>query len=363
MIDSKQTFVIKRYDHSADRSLRSHSAADEYLLSNFNSGDDKPKRIAIYNDRFGFLSCHLSAYSPTVILANKSQEKAIYLNLSANKLPLPQFANPIEGIEEKIEFAIMKAPKSLALFQVYLEQIAHNSSDEVTVVIAFMTRHFTPKLLEISGKYFESVEQSKAVKKSRLLILSKKKQVERSEIIDDLEYKSNSYKQYWGVFSAKHIDYATQYFVEHLEIKSSDKQILDLASGNGVIGKEIQQKNPKAEIHLLDDSFLAVESAKLNIDGDNIHHHYNNDLSEFEAGSFDVIVSNPPFHFEYEVNIQIAIQLFKECHKCLKINGNLQVVASKHLNYKTHLTPLFSTVEVVAENDKFIIYKCIKNDK
>ena len=191
-------------------------------------------------------------------------------------------------------------------------------------------------------------------------MLSKKKNTTKKEIITSLTYKDQVYKQYLGVFSAQHIDYATQYFLEHIDLKETDHCILDLASGNGIIGNEIIKQFPDAEMHLMDDSFLAVSSAELNSQGKNIHHHFNNDLSIFEEQTFDLIVTNPPFHFEYEVNIQVALQLFTDCFRCLKTGGNLQLVANKHLNYKTHLEPLFSTVAVVAENEKFIIYKCMK---
>lgn len=39
---------------------------------------------------------------------------------------------------------------------------------------------------------------------------------------------------------------------------------------------------------------------------------------------------------------------------------NLIQFASKHLNYKVHLAPLFSSVLTVAEDKKFVVYKCIK---
>ena len=361
MNNTKKGYNIKRYDLSIDRSLRPYSAADEYLLQNFTSLSSKPNRLAIYHDRFGFLSCHLGSLHPTVILTNKSQEKAIHLNLKANKLPAPRFLDPLSSFEESVEFVIMKVPKSLALLQLFLEQIVQNSTNEVKVVMAFMTRHFSPKLIEIAEKYFENVEQSRAVKKARLVTLTKKRQVAKLDLVDVLNYKNQTYQQYWGVFSAKHIDYATQYFLEHLELSPDDQSILDLASGNGIIAKEMMSKLPTAEIHLMDDFYLAVESAKLNLEGENIHHHFNNELSNFEESSFDLIVTNPPFHFEYEINIKVPLQLFKECFRCLKLNGNLQIIANKHLNYKTHLKAIFPTVEVLAENDKFVIYKCVKS--
>lgn len=357
---AEKNYNIKRYDLSEDKSLRAWSAADEYLLQQFGALKVKPSSLGIYHDRFGFLGCHLNESSPTIILTHKSQETAIYANFSANKILFPKFASPIASLDNEIDYALLKIPKSLGLFRLFLEQISHNSTDNVTVICAFMTRHFTPKLVQIAEEYFEVVEQSRALKKARLLTLSKKKKVEKSELLTTLNYNAQEYKQYLGVFSADHIDYATQFFLQQLEVKATDQNILDLGSGNGIIGNEIHKQNPDAEIHLIDDAFLAVESAKLNIQGDNIHHYFDCDLARFDDKIFDLIVTNPPFHFEYEINIQVPIELFKSCHRCLKEGGTLQLVASKHLNYKLHLEKIFSTVVVVADEKKFVVYRCTK---
>ncbi|MBN2835177.1 MAG: methyltransferase [Candidatus Delongbacteria bacterium] len=355
-----KTYYINRYDLSEDKSLQAWSAADEFLLQAFKEMENHSSHTGIYNDRFGFLACHLHSFSPTIIITNKSQEKAIVSNLEANELPTAKFTNPLSVLENKIDFALVKIPKSLGLFQLFLEHITQNSTDDVQVICSFMTRYFTPNLLQIAEEYFEVVEQSKAKKKARLMILSKKREIVKRKIVTSIEYKDSVYKQYLGVFSSDHIDYATQFFLDHIELKKTDQRILDLASGNGVIGNEIFKQLPDAEIHLMDDSYLAVESAKLNIDGDMIHHHFNNDLSIFSDDTFDLIVTNPPFHFEYEINIQVPLQLFVECYRCLKEGGSLQIVANKHLNYRIHLEKYFKTVQVLAEANKFIVYKCIK---
>lgn len=353
-------YKIGRYDLGIDKSLKPWSAADEYLLQSFHEQAVIPKHLGIYNDRFGFLACHLHSFNPTVILTHKSQERAIRNNQLKNSIPLANFINPLSTLDTKIDIALVKIPKSLGLFQLFLQQISNNSTKDVTVICAFMTRHFSPNLLQITQEYFEKVDQSKAFKKARLLILTQKKESINKKIITSLDYKNQKYKQYLGVFSADHIDYATQFLLDHLNIKKADHNILDLASGNGIIANEIFKQKPDAEIHLMDDSYLAVSSAALNIQGQNIHHHYNNELSIFKDRTFDLIVTNPPFHFEYEINIQIALELFKGCYRCLKNGGNLQLVANKHLNYKVSLEVLFSAVQIVAENKKFIIYKCIK---
>lgn len=355
-----QKFKVLRFDLSEDKSLKAFSAADEILLKQLEINNMESSSIAIYNDRFGFLSCHLNDFYPLVVYTNKSQINAIELNLESNNLSAVKFHSPTSSLQKKIDFAVLKIPKSLALFELFLQHIINNSTSKIQVEASFMTRHFSPKIIEICNKYFEKVEQSKAVKKARAIHLSEPKKITTSKLIDNIKYNNKNYKQYWGVFSAKHIDYATQYFLENIEVKETDCTILDLASGNGVIAKEIYNKHQQSTYHLLDDSILAVESAKLNLNGDAIHHHFNNNLNAFQDSTFDLIVSNPPFHFEHEINIQIPIKLFKECYRCLKKGGNFQLVANNHLNYSTHLNTIFSKVTVVSQNDNFTILKCTK---
>lgn len=351
---------IRRYDLSQDKSLRAWSAADEYLLNELADLESEPEHIGVYHDRFGFVTCHLEGLEPVTVVTNSSQEYAIRKNVSVNALSLPQIKTPLDSMDQLFDLVLLKIPKSLDLFRLYLEQIAQYSKEGVVVKCAFMTRHFTAKMLEIAGDYFETVEQGKAVKKARVLTLSQKKPHKKENLLNALVYKEQTYQQYLGVFSANHIDYATQFFLDNMEVLDSDERVLDLASGNGIIGGELLRQYPRLEMHLMDDSNLAVASAQMNVSGDAVHHYCNHELSGFDADSFDLIVSNPPFHFEYDVNIQIPLALFKECHRCLKPGGRLEIVASHHLNYKTHLAPLFSAVEIVAEDKKFVIYSCKK---
>ena len=358
MDNPQNTYKLDRYDLSRDRSLRAWSAADEYLLQTYKDLEVKPLQLGIYNDRFGYLTCHLHTHKPTVITHLSSQEKAISANLAANGLEALPYYKPLESLSAKLDLVLLKVPKSLDLFRLLLEDIVKSSTEDVTIICAFMTRHFSPKMIEIAESLFENAQQSRAYKKSRCLTLTSKKASTLKENIITLQHDGHTYKQYPGVFSSNHIDYATQFLLEQLVIDSSTEKILDLGSGNGVIAKVSQQKAPDAEIHLVDDAYLAVASAKLNLSGDNIHHHYTNELSHFEDASFDVIVTNPPFHFEHEINIQVPLFLFKECHRCLKTSGSLQLVANQHLNYKVHLEKIFGEVVIVGENDKFVVYNC-----
>ncbi len=356
----QSSYQLKRYDLSEDRSLKPWSAADELLVQSFSDSEMTSSSIGIYGDRFGYLTCHLNEKNPTVVSIHKSEELAISANLKANNLPTIEFHHPITTLPTQMDEVYVKVPKSLDLFHLYLEHLADNSTDEVQVLCGFMTRHFTPAIIKIAEQYFEEVTQSKAVKKARLVYLRKKKSGTKQNIRKTISYNNQDFHQYWGVFSANHIDYATQFFIEHMDLSSQPEIVLDLASGNGVIAAEVQNQLPNSELHLMDDSFLAVASGQLNVRGENVHHHYHNDLSVFEDNSLDIIVSNPPFHFEHEINIQIPLALFKGCHRSLKVGGSLQLVANKHLNYKVHLDPLFAQVKILAQDEKFVVYACVK---
>lgn len=357
---NKNKYFITRYPKTSNRSLQAWSAADEYLLTEFNSLNLEKPTVTIFNDRFGFLTCHLHQFSPNIIINYKSQEKAIFQNIEANDLKFSSlnFTTPLEPLPNQLDVAILKIPKSMDLFRMQLFQISKSLNNDGVVLASFMTKYFSPQMLSIANEFFEEVEQSQAWKKARYLTLKNKKTSPDISILHTLEFQDIIYQQYFGVFSAKNIDYASQFFIQHLKLKEGDQRILDLASGNGVLSRAIQLQNSNSEIHLMDDSFLAIESSKLNLSLENVFFHFSDSLETFEDDYFDFVISNPPFHFEHETNIEVAIRLFSEVRRCLKNGGRFELVASKHLNFKTHLIKIFTEVNVISENNRFIIYEC-----
>lgn len=360
---SSKNYDIVRYPSSDNKSLKAWNTADEYILEYLDKNKVSIENVILYNDRFGYLSSYLNEYSPTIVIDNKSQEKSIHSNISLNKLEIKnlEFVTPLDELKSHIKLSIIKIPKSMELFRLYFNQLTEKLDKDSIVICGFMTKYFTTQILDIAEEYFDDVEQSLAWKKSRLLILRKPKRHKISSIINEISLNENiNIQQYFGVFSANNIDYATQYLIENLNLSETDNIIMDLASGNGILAYIINEKRPNCEIHLVDDSFLAIESSKLNLKGENIHFHYSDNLHEFDEKTFDFIISNPPYHFEHETNIEISISLCKEVRRNLKHGGHFQLVASKHLNFKTHLVKIFDEVKVAAENSKFIIYECFE---
>lgn len=358
-------YKFTRYPETTNKSLRAWSAAEEYVLLKLEELERNLGKIAIYNDRFGFLSCILNEHKPLVVVERKSQQRSIEQNMDLNKLQWDreQQCSPLSELPEKVDVGIINIPKTMDLFELYLNHLSRSLSEDGMVICSFMTKYFSPQMLSIAGDYFEEVEQSLARKKSRLLILKNKTKRPQKELIHTIPFAfeeegREQLQQYFGVFSSGNIDYATQFLIGHLTLKEGDNKVMDLASGNGVIARAIQLKDPEIEIHLMDDSLLAVESSKLNLDPVNTHFHWNDTLKDFEANSFDLVVSNPPFHFGHETNIEVTLELFKGVAKVLKPEARFICVANQHLNYKTHLDKIFKGVEVMAQNKKYILYSC-----
>ncbi len=355
---NNQKYQLERYPKTDDKTLKAWSNAElmvlEYVVKK------EAKNIHLFNDRFGFWNCTLKAKKATTIWNYASQKKAINHNQKLNNLSTDViYKTPLDSLE-KVELALIKIPKSLELFELFLQQIHKASVSSTEVVCGFMTKYFSPSFLKIASNYFEVSEQSKAWKKARLLILKKPKEKVNYKIISNkINFKGREFNQYFGVFSSGQIDIGTQFFLQHMKVFPNELKVLDLASGNGVIAHELINKYPSVEVTLIDDFNLAIASSKLNLKNKKATFICDNNLNNLEEGYFDLVVSNPPFHFEHENNIEVALELFKGVKRVLNGEGRFLLVANKHLNYKTHLGILFNKVTVIEENLKFVIYECI----
>ncbi|PHI21845.1 rRNA (guanine-N2)-methyltransferase [Lewinellaceae bacterium SD302] len=367
-----RTYRFKRYPETNNHSLQPISAADELLLSGYQSSKVDKKGTALFHDRFGVLACLLHDDKPQFVSTFMSQQRALGNNLAENKLgPLPGEELGILSKLKASQIGLLRVPKSLELFELYLSQFARMAAtadpDKPPVLLAgFMTRHFTPALLKIAERYANSVEQGRAVKKARVLTIGefKKNTPSPDELIHSITYGERTYQQYYGVFSANHIDYATQFLLEYAEKNdwfglsaSEDTRVVDIACGNGVIGAELMAGRPKARLISFDDLSLATLSANKNLPSKRSRIIWDDGLSQIADDSTDLAITNPPFHFGHETNIEVSLSLFKQAKRVLKPNGQLIIVSNRHLNYTSHLRQLFGSVETLMDNPKFEILR------
>lgn len=356
---NSKNYQFQRYPSTTNRSLKVASASD-LLVSQYILGH-QPESITTFNDKFGVWATLFYKQISETVITHASQQKAIALNLELNSLAnleTESFKQPLD-ILKAIDFAVVKIPKSLDLFELFVQQIHQSATKDTIVVCGFMTKYFSPKILAIAQIYFDSVEQSRAWKKSRLLILKQpKKDVLDYDFCNEINWKDSTLKHYKGVFSADKIDIGTRFLLENFQLKPSENKVLDLACGNGIIGFDLLQRQPNLQITFVDDFNLAIASAKQNCNSNSHTFICDNNLNALPDDTFDLIICNPPFHFEYENNIEVSLGMFEEVAKKLKPSGRFVLVANSHLNYKTHLVKWFNLVEVTHQNQKFQIISC-----
>ncbi len=360
----EKSYRFNRYPRTQNQTLRAWNAGEEYMIQYLEANNllSNDISIAIYHDRFGFLTTLLCPNHPITFISHRSQQKAIQSNLRNNHKKVESWHSKLVNEQPlaDIKVGLVIIPKSLDLWEYYLWCLHHQLDQSGQVIASFMTRHFSKRMLEMAKKYFHNVEQSRAWKKSRLLLLKDKKSISAPKLITTIAHQGHEFQQWPGVFSADKIDVASRLLIDHLKVKTDEKKILDLGCGNGILAYHVQLQQPEAELHLVDDYYPALLSAKMNLRQGNVNFHWADDLSIMADDYLDLVITNPPFHFEHEQDIHIPLQLFISVRSKLKKGGRLLLVANAHLNYPVHLQRTFDKVNVVFSTKRFMVVEAEK---
>ena len=366
-------FSLSRYPIRKNEKLRAWDAADEYLLHYFHDeyGESaKQKNILIVNDSFGALAAGLSKCDLTLWNDSLLAQQGLAQNFIENKLSSEglKIKNSMDVPAGEYDFVIIKTPKSLALLEEQLLCIKPFVSSTTKIIAAGMVKTIHTSTLKLFEKYIGPTKTSLAKKKARLIfcesdgnIAEVKSPYPHSYVLENTEYTIFNHA---NVFSRESLDIGTRLFLQHIPKSEKYKNIIDLGCGNGVVGLIAAARNPDAELIFLDDSFMAVESARetfrsaFNQDRTAIF-QTNDCLTGFEHNSADLILNNPPFHQDNAVGDEVAWKMFTQSKEVLTQNGELWVIGNRHLSYHIKLKKIFGNCEVIANNKKFVILKAV----
>ena len=152
-----------------------------------------------------------------------------------------------------------------------------------------------------------------------------------------------------GVFAHGRIDGGTRRLLDVLQLRAGARA-LDVGCGNGVIGAWLSQGGVACDC--VDIDAVAVEAATRTAGS-----AWVSDLFSDVRGSYDAIVSNPPFHSGVRTTSAVAIRMIEEAPEHLVAGGEMWLVANRFLDYRTPLKEAFAHVETVFEDNKFRVYK------
>jgi release factor glutamine methyltransferase len=108
-------------------------------------------------------------------------------------------------------------------------------------------------------------------------------------------------------------------------------RIVDVGTGSGCIAVALAKELPEAEIHATDISAEALEVARANATrhqfAERIQFHRADLLEGLEAGSFDFVVSNPPYVGESEEDqVQLEVRKFEPRQAVFAGSTGLEVI-------------------------------------
>ncbi|MCF7965960.1 MAG: methyltransferase [Methylobacter tundripaludum] len=369
-------FELNRLPKRPRELLRAWDAADEYLLDTvaeqlpLPDGPATGARILILNDSFGALSVALSAYRPYAMSDSYLSQQATRLNLAVNNLPEHSVSllNSLESPEGVFDLVLIKAPKTLALLEDELIRLHPHLTPASRVIVAGMIKTLPPSVWKLLERLVGPTTTSLAKKKARLVFASPDAELiippSPYPLCYRLENTELLISNHANVFSRDSLDIGTRFFLQHLPSRQDACDIIDLGCGNGLVGLIAAERCPLATVHFVDESFMAVSSAKDNFQrtfGEQRQATFRvgDGLIGVESESADLILCNPPFHQQNTVGDQIAAGLFKQSKRVLRKGGELWVIGNRHLDYHSYLGRLFGAHSIIAANSKFVIVKAV----
>lgn len=365
-----RSLTLKRFPQTDDvNPLQAWEAADDYLLQQVD--ELKPVGpVLIFNDTFGALACVLADHKPYSIGDSYLSELATRQNLSANEIA----ENSVTFLDSTAQYpaapalVLIKIPKTLALLEQQLRALRLVVTPETRIIAGAKARDIHNSTLALFEKIIGPTTTTLAWKKARLInaVFTAPDLKAAPETLSwPLDGTSWTIHNHANVFSRTGLDIGARFFLEHLP-EGLEGEIVDLGCGNGVIGLSLLDKNPQAGVVFVDESPMAVASSQLNVETNlpeaagRCEFMINNGLSGVEPFRFNAIFCNPPFHQQHALTDQIAWEMFHHSRRCLKINGELYIVANRHLDYFRKLKKIFGNCVTVASNSKFVVLKAVK---
>ncbi len=365
------TFEIQRLPHRKNEKLKAWDAADEYLLQYIFDKDmlSAQTSLLILNDKFGVLATALNTFNPVAVSDSYLSQQATHLNIKTNGLStnLVKLNNSLDWPDQLFDLVLVKVPKTLALLEDQLIHLQALITENTTVIAAGMVKAMSANVWLLIEKYIGSTKPSLAKKKARLIFVDVESKAQVNNpypiyyCLENTDYRICNHA---NVFSRASLDIGTRFLLQHLPTNTTAKNIVDLGCGNGVVGLILAESHPLSQIYFIDESFMAVASAKENFSqafpGRSAQYYVVDGLTEFNQESVDLVVCNPPFHQQNTVGNQIALFMFKQSFRALKKGGELWVIGNRHLGYHVDLERLFGKCIKVAENKKFVIWRVTK---
>ncbi|MDF0730030.1 methyltransferase [Pseudomonas entomophila] len=360
-----------RQPEQRDDPLQAFDSADQYLLEHLASqAPGADCRVLVLNDSFGALAASLSDHVKVVSSGDSHLARlALEKNLARNGKPYDSvpFVPASEAWQGPFDRVLLRVPKTLALLEEQLIRLHGQLAPGAQVIAGAMIKHLPRAAGDLMERYIGPVQASLAQKKARLLTATVEPRPASASPYPTryrLDTPALELLNHANVFCREGLDIGTRAFLPHLPRDLGNARVADLGCGNGVLAIASALANPNAHYTLVDESYMAVQSARENwqaaLGARAVEVRADDGLAGQEKQSLDVVLCNPPFHQQQVVGDFLAWRMFQQAREALVVGGALYIVGNRHLGYHSKLARLFRGVEQVAATPKFVVLKARK---
>ncbi|MGB4859698.1 MAG: class I SAM-dependent methyltransferase [Dokdonella sp.] len=206
--------------------------------------------------------------------------------------------------------------------------------------------------------------------KCRVFWTTRKWQIHRElqaqwEALDVIQPNDDGWWSRPGLFAWNRVDPASALLASNLPETLRGK-VADLGAGFGYLSAQALQRNAAiTHLDLYEAEARALEPARENLrriaDAHDRHDVSINviwhDVSQGLPNRYDAIISNPPFHQGRADLPGLGQRFIKVAADALEDDGELWIVANRHLPYETTLNARFACVESIAQESGYKVLR------
>lgn len=297
-----------------------------------------------------------------------SQDQTAALALTARRVPVDFGAVPMAMASEPDQGVLLFHPKERALagFLLFLARSRVAAGGSLWLVGENKGGiRGTEKRLADAGVAVETIDSARHC---RLVKVSPKSAGEPFKLEDWLEVaaidvpgSTLAVASLPGVFSAGRVDDGTALLLGTLASVRAGR-VLDMGCGAGVIGAFLKKTNPALNVEMVDSNALAVVASQWTLRENQLDAKVQpSDGFSAVSGTFDWIISNPPFHDGIATDFRFFERFITEAPRFLRPGGRLRIVANAHLKYLPAIDRAFGNARTITGNTRFRIYEAVKN--
>lgn len=140
-------------------------------------------------------------------------------------------------------------------------------------------------------------------------------------------------------------------------------RVADFGAGWGYLSARLLAASPRiAALDMVEAEGLALDAAEINVIHPTIPIRalWLDVAAGVEPGTYDCIVTNPPFHAGKAADPDLGRAFIARASEALVRGGTLLLVANRHLPYESEIDARFARRRVVAEDAAFKVIEAVK---